>query len=155
MLRPRPRIRRARGGRFELRLPAEERTILKSLPGQLLALLEEGDSSLARLFPPAYVDDPERDSDFHHLMHDDLLAHRRACAELLAATAERAELSADELAGWLGALNDLRLVLGTRLDVGEDLAELPHDHPDAGAVALYQYLGWLQEQVVAALDPEY
>jgi hypothetical protein len=57
-----------------------------------------------------------------------------------------------ELDAWLRALNDLRLVLGTRLDVTEDTFLEPVDRrdPDAQALAVYAYLGWLQEQVVEA-----
>jgi hypothetical protein len=53
----------------------------------------------------------------------------------------------------MGAINDLRLVLGTRLDVSEDmdLDALADDDPLTPAFALYGYLGWLQEQIVAAL----
>ena len=52
------------------------------------------------------------------------------------------------------ALNDLRLVLGTRLDVQEDtfLEELPPDDPRAPALAVYGYLSWTQEQLIAALS---
>ena len=57
----------------------------------------------------------------------------------------------DQLFAWMGAVNDLRLVLGTRLDVSEetDLAVDP-SHPDAGAYGLYTYLGWLLELLVDA-----
>ena len=53
----------------------------------------------------------------------------------------------------MGAVNDLRLVLGTRLDVSEetDLAVDP-TNPDAGAYALYGYLGFLLETCVDAIS---
>ena len=51
-----------------------------------------------------------------------------------------------------GALNDLRLVLGTRLGVTEDLDEEEMlSGPEAHAFALYAFLGWLEEQAVRAL----
>jgi hypothetical protein len=48
------------------------------------------------------------------------------------------------------ALNQLRLVLGTRLDVTEDVYETVIDplDPDASDLAVYLYLTWLQEQFV-------
>ena len=57
---------------------------------------------------------------------------------------------------WLTALNDLRLVLGTRLEVSEDslLGDLPEDDPRAPDLALYAYLSWLQEQVIEAMAGE-
>ncbi len=52
------------------------------------------------------------------------------------------------------ALNDIRLVIGTKLDVSEDPSfEISDDDPDAPAFAIYAYLGWLLEQVVDALNP--
>ena len=55
----------------------------------------------------------------------------------------------------LRALNDVRLVLGTRLDVQEDtlLDELGPDESRAQGLAVYGYLTWIQEQLVAALSP--
>jgi len=57
------------------------------------------------------------------------------------------------MAAWLAALNDLRLVLGTRLDVTEEMYErgVPEDDPRAASFAIYAYLGWLEEQVVDAM----
>jgi hypothetical protein len=156
----RRRVRRVGPNEFELRLPEDERSVLRALPAQLRALLEDpapgDDPARGRLFPPAYWDDPERDSEFQRLMHGDLVASKLAAAEIVESTVDSTRVSEDELVAWMGALNDLRLVLGTRLDVTEDPADAPADDaPEAPAYALYSYLGWLQEQVVAALDPEY
>jgi hypothetical protein len=41
-------------------------------------------------------------------------------------------------------------VIGTRLDVSEDIPEVPPDDPDAAAYAVYDYLGWLLEHAVGA-----
>ncbi len=70
------------------------------------------------------------------------------------ATIDGDRLTEDELVGWLGALNNLRLVLGTRLDVTEDLdfELLEPDDDRRPAFALYHYLTWLQDEVVTALS---
>ena len=47
------RVRRTRRGDFQLRIPAQEREVLRGLPGQLRALLGTDDPALERLFPPA------------------------------------------------------------------------------------------------------
>ena len=147
------RIKRAGPGQYDIKLPDVERDLLRSLPGQLRELLAEDDPSLGRLFPPAYPDDPERDAEYRRLMRDDLIAGRMATLEILEETVDATRVSEEQLTAWLGALNDLRLVLGTRLDVDEDMDPPPDDDPSAGAFAVYSYLGWLQEQVVEALDP--
>ena len=75
---------------------------------------------------------------------------RRAALRTLAGTLDRDRLDEAELAAWLTALNDLRLVLGTRLDVGEELGRVDPGDPRAPALSLYAYLSWLQEQAVEA-----
>ena len=69
-------------------------------------------------------------------------------------TAGADHLTGEQLEGWLGALESLRLFLGTQLDVTEETyaIELDPDDPSAPALALYSYLSWLQEQAVEALS---
>jgi hypothetical protein len=147
-----PRIVPSSGG-FRLRLSRQERDILRDLPGQLREILESDDPALRRLFPPAYQDDPEREAEYHRLVHDDLVAGRRRALEVMESTVDARRLDEEQLTAWLGALNDLRLVLGTRLDVTEDEydRELSQDDPRSGAMSLYHYLGWLEAQAVEAL----
>ena len=149
-------MERAADGGIELRLSGEERRLLVGLAAELRSLLEgeTGDPSLRRLFPPAYEDEQDEDG-YRALMGAELLDGRRKALELLARTAEQERLTAEEADAWLRALNDLRLVLGTRLDVQEDmlLDELRPDDERAAGLAVYGYLSWLQEQLVAALAP--
>jgi len=148
---------RGEGGGVELRLSREERSLLAGVVAELRALLEgaPGDPSLRRLFPPAY-DEAEDESAYRDLMGGELLEGRLAALELVAQTLERERLSADEADAWLRALNDLRLVLGTRLDVREDTFadELQRDDPRAPALAIYAYLSWMQEQLISALSTD-
>jgi hypothetical protein len=150
------RIKRTRKGEYQLRLPADEREILRDLPAQLRQVLASGDSSLRRLFPPAYhaPEQADLEAEYRRLMGDDLIAsHERALA-LMEETIDAERLDEEQLQGWASALNELRLVLGTRLDVTEEMYEHEMDPADerAPAFALYTYLGWLQEQVVEALS---
>jgi hypothetical protein len=148
------RIERDRKGGYRLRLPAEERELLRSLPAQLREVLETDDPSLRRLFPPAYAEDPEAEDEFRRLMRDELLEDKLAALRIVEATAGADHLTGEQLEGWLGALESLRLYLGTQLDVTEETYELVlhPDDPSAPALALYGYLSWLQEQAVEALS---
>jgi hypothetical protein len=149
------RIERTRHGDFRLRLPRSERDLLRRLPAELQELLAAApdDESLRRLFPPAYEDE-EDETEYRRLMGDELSAGHRRALQLLEETADHDRLSADEAQAWLTALNDLRLVLGTRLDVEEGtlLDGLDPRDPRAPELALYAYLSWLQEQLVEALS---
>jgi hypothetical protein len=157
MLVPRP-IEPTGDGDFLLRLSDGERELLRTLPAELREVLgsEHRDPALRRLFPPAYEGDEEGEAEYRRLMADELLEGRRAALQLVEETAGRDRLSAEELDAWLRALNDLRLVLGTRLDMTEEMyeAELDPAHPQAYELSVYAYLSWLQEQLVAAAAGE-
>src|SRR5207244_1015595 len=148
-----PRIRRNRRGRFQVRLPAEERALLLRLSGELRELLATEDPSLARLYPPGSTDDPESDRQYHEMVRGDLTAQRLAALQVLERTVNATQLDEEQVALWLGVLNDLRLVLGTRLDVTEEMNErgLPPDDERAPLFEVYRYLTWLEWQTVEAL----
>lgn len=147
------RIERQRDGTFRLRLPDEEREVLRSLPAQLRELLATDDASLVRLFPPAYADDREADDEYGSLVREELRRGRLDALRVVEETVDAQRLDEAQLTAWLDALESLRLVLGTQLDVDEETHALDLDpsHPSARAFALYGYLSWLQEQAVEAL----
>jgi hypothetical protein len=65
------------------------------------------------------------------------------------------KLSLEQAEAWLSAVNDVRLALGTTLDVTDDMPdELPEDDPRSPHLGVYQWLTWLQEHLVLALSPE-
>jgi hypothetical protein len=135
--------------RYRVNLPPALRQLLPSLAAELEELLDTEDPSLRRLFPTAYTEDAERDAEYQLLAHDRLVDGRRAAIAQLAATAESDTVTGEQLFSWMTVINDLRLVLGTRLDVTEDEAELDLDLPE---VELYRLLGYLLEEIIEALN---
>lgn len=139
------------------------------------------DPALARLFPQAYSDDDEASAEFRKYSEPDLRIRKvkdatRALDTLRPGTVE---LTHDDALAWLGALNDLRLVLGTRLDVGSDWFEeldeelsdeeldqeiarresqddgsFDDDNPEDVLREFYGYLSYLQGTLVEALSGE-
>jgi Domain of unknown function (DUF2017) len=122
------------------------------------------DPALARLFPDAYADDDEATraaaAEFRRYTEGDLRAGKRGSAGTVLATLVRLgtaggklQLDREEADAWLGCLNDLRLVLGTRLEVTEetDVDDLADDDPRAQALHVYGWLGWLQESLLTCL----
>jgi hypothetical protein len=135
-----------------VRLPQEERQVLAALPGQLRDALAEDEPSVYRLFPPAFRDDPAANLAYHGLVGESLLDGKLAALRELERTANADHLSEPELECWLGAIESLRLVLGTQLDVtDETFATFDPADPEAPRLALYHWLSWLQEEVVQAL----
>jgi hypothetical protein len=153
----RARIQPIQGGGVRLRLPPAERVLLRELPAELRALLDESpdDPALERLFPPAY-DEAEDEAEYRRLMGDELLEGRRRALRVIEETVGEERLTAEQTESWLTALTDLRLVLGTRLGVSDDalLEDLRPDDPHAAELAVYAYLSWLQEQLVEALGTQ-
>ncbi|WP_326814467.1 MULTISPECIES: DUF2017 domain-containing protein [unclassified Streptomyces] len=145
----------------------------------LAALFAEGpsepptDPALARLFPEAYGDDDSElraaSAEFRRYTENDLRSRKRDDVLTVVRTLDAIPtgedggilaLTADECRNWLGALNDLRLTIGTRLDVSDQdeggegsLYRLPDSDPRKPMVMAYLWLGALQETLVETLMP--
>ncbi len=158
------RFRSGPRGTLVVSLAEEELALLRGLPEQLRDVLEGPgeDPARARIFPRAYLDPTAeaQESEWQELVHPELLRERLDALELIGVTLDRAEpagdwwqiaLTPDEVQAWLGVLNDTRLVLGTRLGVTEEERELDQADPQAGAYVMYQWLTWVQGDLVDAL----
>lgn len=118
------------------------------------------DPALARLFPDAYPKDDQASAEFRRYTEGDLRTAKRdrirtALDSLEAGADGRFALTEEQALCWLGALNDLRLVLGARFGLSDDGqepgADLPAEHPMQTLVPAYYYLGYLQESLLEAL----
>lgn len=90
------------------------------------------------------------------LHEPEIIEAKRAAAQQLLATVPddggRFELTEEAANAWIAAVNDIRLALGTMLDVRPDGPDrLPDDHPLAPHFDVYQWLTVLQEYLVLAL----
>ena len=153
----RDRIKRVKAGRYRVRLRAGEELLVGQLVQQMREQLvaSTDDPNLRRLFPPAYANDAERDAGYQVLTRDDLLEAKLKALDLVDdSLRDGTDLDGEGLAAWMTTLNALRLVIGTRLDVGEDLPSLDPDDPLLPDYAVYEFLGWLLGQVVDALDAD-
>lgn len=117
------------------------------------------DEVLRRLLPDAYAD-PVESAEFRRYTESVLRARKRAHAmavraAVISAGDQPIELNNESAQGWLGALNDIRLALGVRLNVEntthEQLEILAPDDPMRAVYAVYTWLGWLQSGLIDAL----
>ncbi|MGW4628103.1 DUF2017 domain-containing protein [Streptomyces rubiginosohelvolus] len=145
------------------------------------------DPALARLFPDAYggpeapeggagAGKPEeqelreRSAEFRRFTEMDLRTGKRDDALAVVRTLDALSpaqdggavltLTGDECLSWLRSLNDLRLTIGTRLEVSDEdqgeegsLYRLPDSDPRKPMVMAYLWLGALQESLVETLMP--
>lgn len=138
------------------------------------------DPVLRRLLPDAYRDDEEGAADFRRFTERGLREAKSRNAQILiesliaggmsepiAADAEgdvetpaepqvEVELDADGVQAWLRALTDIRLALATRLGIEQDdeqrWTRLPEDDPETYVHDIYDWLGYVQETLVHAID---
>ena len=164
-------------GRFEAGFDDQERALLSHLARDLqeflgpetagtdpdpfaIGILESAaisdDPALARLFPDAYELDEDAADDFRRYTETELRDAKAAHLAVLVSTIEqggpRTTVTADEARSWVIALNDLRLVIGTRLHLDDEEDEEPDIEPEyvEQLTAIYQWLTWLQESLVGA-----
>lgn len=175
---------RRTAGRVVIRLDAVERGLLRDLLGQLRELVQPGrgpadeesdplarmvgidpaastptDPALLRLFPDGYGDDePEAAAEFRRFTERSLREGKVANAERMMGALDgpgnKVVLEREDALAWLGALNDLRLTIGTRLGVTEDLEDRPPGGTDEAALVVYGVYDWLtflQETLVQAV----
>ncbi|UED86073.1 DUF2017 domain-containing protein [Streptomyces profundus] len=151
----------------------------------LAALFAEGpsepptDPALARLFPDAYQDPgnpPDAEgqrlsAEFRRFTESDLRTQKRERLLEVVRTLDTARSTAptgadgllltlrrEQSERWVGALNDIRLVIGARLEIEDDstvekLFELPDDDPRKPMVLAFLWLGGLLESLVETLLP--
>ncbi|MFF0145089.1 MULTISPECIES: DUF2017 domain-containing protein [Amycolatopsis] len=122
------------------------------------------DPVLSRLLPDFHrldPDNPSRDdldsaAAMRSLHEPELLEAKVGVAKTVLDTLPRdggqVRLSFEQADAWLGALNDVRLALGTALDVTDDMPdELPDDDPRAPHLGVYHWLTWVQETLIQAV----
>ncbi len=151
------------------RFAADEVAVLRQVASEVIGLISENfdrdDPVVERLFPDAYDDDPEQAADFRRYTEGDLkTAKIDQAGAILAALPQTGgavvRLDGEAAEAWLRALNDVRLALGTRLDVRDDtdlVQELDeavmHDPTSARVrqLTMYEYLGVLQESLLESI----
>ncbi len=121
------------------------------------------DPALDRLLPTANRQDDEMAAEFRRLTETGLRQRKAAAlqtaADLLRGD-DKVRLGQDHARALLTALTDVRLVLGERMGLrtDDDVAvleaaaeHLDPDHPLGYALAVYDFLTWLQETLASAM----
>jgi hypothetical protein len=160
---------RRKGGGWTALFPPGGAEDLVGLPGRLRAVLEKpdfGDKVVARLFPQAFRDDPEAEAEYQGLLREDLLRrkiegveafartmdHRRERKVLFGVRLIEVALTDEELTLWLGFLHDMRLLIGTRLDITDEgwQEDVPAG-PEGEEYRLLHRLAYMEEAILEAL----
>jgi hypothetical protein len=147
---------RADRGRVVGRLQPYEVELVRGLVGDVVALVraDQRDNAVtARLFPDASPD-PVAAAELRDLIHDDLREGKLAAAKTLLDSLPddgRVSLDGETAEVWLTALNDVRLALGTALNVTEESSQRETADDDMG-MQVYDLLTFLQDSLVNAVS---
>jgi hypothetical protein len=124
------------------------------------------DATMRRLLPDFFRPEDQKsagsadaaslNSALRSLHEPDIIDAKRAAVqrvlETLPEDGSPFEITESDANAWVAAVNDIRLALGTMLDIGPDGPdELPEGHPMAGHLDVYQWLTVLQEYLVLGL----
>ena len=174
---------RRRGPHLTLTVDGDEAALLRAVVGDVQALLEPPEDSgtgdpleelagltdsdgtpptdpvLARLLPDGYRDDPQAAAELRRLTEGSLRQTKSEAArqvlEDIPDGGGKITLGDDRAGAWLASLNDVRLVLGTRLGLSEESEMLGGYQPDEAGAApylIYHWLTGLQDELVTALS---
>ena len=157
--------------RNEAAVPKNSNDPLEALLDFTGPTTEPDDPVLARLFPTAYPDDPEAAGEFRRFTEGTLRDGKARNAVLIIDQLEESglpqeldedglwidvELDANQANAWMRSFTDIRLALATRLGVEEGDEDywlsLPEDDPRSHVHDIYEWVGYLQETLVAALS---
>ncbi len=154
-------FRRQARSDVRVKLDSQEADLMRRLVAEMRSLLQEEtreDPAFARLFPDAY-ESPEDARAFRELVGDELQMEKLRTLDAMEGTlgkkgAVDETLAREQAQAWLTALTDMRLTLGTRLEVSEETmaADIDPDDPNAPMLAVLHWLGWLQESLLKAIE---
>jgi len=127
----------------------------------------ERDPALERIFPTANREDDQIAAEFRRLTEEGLRSRKSAnlttaIQALSGIEDQKISLEQPQALALLIGLTDVRLVLGERLGLKRDddfdlleeqVSGLPPDDPAVYALAVYDFLTWLQETLAHALTP--
>lgn len=146
------RIKANRDGTYAVKLNKDERRIIGDLLDTLDEVIENRSEVAWRLFPNAHPDDEQLAAEYAELVGDDLIDGRKHAITTMRETLGRDELNSEQLNAWMATINDLRLVIGTRLNVTEESD--PDDfssETDQYLYAVYVFLSVVLEEIIEAL----
>lgn len=145
---------RVRGETIRVVLDPDILDVLESLPEMLDSIGEtDRDPAALRLSPRAHPEDAVAESKFQELTADELARarglDRREYAETIEAVRAGKNMDPEQAESWLRVIGEARLALGARLGIEHDGWEATASNDPT--YALLGYLGFLQEELVAAV----
>lgn len=116
-------------------------------------MIVKQDPATWRLFPNPYPQHEKAADEYSELIGDDLKAGHLAALAVVEQTLDAKRLDEDQMVGWMHAINQMRLFIGTSLNVTEDSDYDDFDSDqDLTLFHMYSYLGQVLELIVRAIS---
>lgn len=157
-----------------LKLAEVEIALLKSLISQIIQLLDlqeettsdpfdflkdlgkpiarPQDEVVYRLLPDAYGEDEEANSEFRRFtersLREEKLVQARKVLASMPQDVNAIEVEEADFEIWLKTINDVRLALGTRLEITENMHTENLDPEKTSLLEVYDWLTWLQGTLI-------
>ncbi|MBG01408.1 MAG: hypothetical protein CL470_03975 [Acidimicrobiaceae bacterium] len=142
-------------GSYKIEITDWQKELFRNLIEEVSEIISDRENPLGNLlFPIAYQNDIDANSEFDSLTKGDLEESHLSALKILEEIPEVGEVSEETLLKVMQAINILRLVLGTRLDITDEDTpiEIAEDDPDRSFWLIYHLLGENLSRIVDLLS---
>lgn len=131
-------------GTYKIEISDWQGHLFRNLIEEVKGFIDDKGNPLADLlFPVAYENDEAANIEYSSLTYEDLLKSHLAALRILEEISEIDEVPESTLLQIMQAVNILRLILGTRLEIRDEdePSGITENHPDHNLWLIYHLLG--------------
>ena len=140
-------------GNYQVAVSENEKDLIYFISAEVNSFFQKRGGEASRLFPPAYMDQPEAENEYQTMIHDDLASAHILALETLNKSLAKPEVTENDLVEIMRALNILRLFLGERLNISEDYEDNPSEtDPSYDIWILFQIFGQMLSSIIDVLQ---
>ena len=140
-------------GNYQVAVSENEKNLINFISDEVKSFIHRRGGETSRLFPSAYIDQPEAENEYQSMIHDDLVSSHTLALETLTKSLAKAEVMENDLVEMMRALNILRLFLGERLNISEDYEDSPSEtDPSYDIWILFQIFGQMLSSIIDVLQ---
>ena len=139
-------------GNYQVAVSENEKELVSIISVEVTSFLQRNTGEASRLFPPAYIDEPEAENEYQAMIRNDLVEAHTFALKTLNESLAKPEVTESDLIEIMRALNILRLFLGERLNISEDYEDSPSEtDPSYDIWILFQIFGQMLSSIIDVL----
>ena len=137
-------------GNYQVAVSENEKDLISIISAEVNSFIQRRGGEVSRLFPSAYIDQPEAENEYQTMIHDDLVSAHTSALETLTKSLTKPEVMENDLVEMMRALNILRLFLGERINISEDNPS--ETDPSYDIWILFQIFGQMLSSIIDVLQ---